>query len=174
MGRWLPEFGDSETWWDVATRVDRRDEFVYNREGPGGGPADGTRFVHGSAGPSGGQAVYDRVHAIAFYEQGCCSWNDVVAAAGVPAPPKDVPARNLLGLSTVRGVRLWLTEAEVMKIYGRATLEPVAGHPGVSVLPYTTWPPRKSIASVHSPCGQFENFFFRANRVILIQLGNGC
>lgn len=121
-----------------------------------------------------GRALYDRAHRIAFFHQGCCAWGEEVAAADAPAPPKSIVARNLLELSTVRGIRLWQTVAEVAKIYGGSTLIPVAGNPGVSVLPYTTWPPRRSANHVRAPCGQFENFFFREHRLILIQLENGC
>jgi len=181
MGRWLPSFGASSVWWDRATRIDKRDGFIYGNERPSSpsflgmqGPDDGSRFVYGTAGPPRGRAVYDRTHRIAFYQQGCCGWSDVVAAADAPAPPKLLLSRDLRNLSTVRGVRLGQTEAEVMATYGKSTPQPVPGHLGVSVLPYTTWPPRKSVTYVHTPCGQFQNFFFRNDRLVLIQLGNGC
>jgi hypothetical protein len=181
MGRWLPTFGPSNEWWDHATHIDKRDGFVYGNERPSSpeflgdqGPDDGARFVYGTAGPPKGRAVYDSIHRIAFYQQGCCGWHDVVAAAGAPAPPKPLPSRELQNLATVRGVRLWETEAEVIATYGKSTPEPVPRHRGVSVLSYTTWPPRKSVTYVHMPCGQFQNFFFRSDRLILIQFGNGC
>jgi hypothetical protein len=91
--------------------------------------------VYGSAGPPKGRAVYDPQHRLAFYEQGCCSWSDVVAAADVSPPPKRVVVRDLRALSTVRGVRLGQTPADVVKIYGRGALIAVKGHPGVFVLP---------------------------------------
>jgi hypothetical protein len=178
MGRWLPMFGYSATWWDQATRIYVRDRFTYENQPMSlnafqPGPEDGTLFVYGSAGPPKGRAVYDPRHRLAFYQQGCCSWSDVVAAADVSAPPKRVVTRDLTGLVTVRGIRLGQTEAAVMKIYGKSKLLPVPRNPGVSVLAYTTWRPRKEVRT-SPPCGQFQNFFFRRGRLILIQLGDGC
>ncbi len=180
MGRWVPTFGESNAWWDHATHVDRTDGFIDgfarqpSKELVGNfGPADGTPFVYGSAGPPKGRAVYDLTHRIAFFDQGCCSWHDVVAAAEVPAPPKRVTTRDLRAIRTIRGIRLWQTKAEVTRIYGAATSQTVAGHRGVTVLAYTTWRPRNEVKSV-PPCGQFENFFFRRDRLVLIQLGDGC
>jgi hypothetical protein len=51
MGRWLPSFGSSIDWWDHATRITKRDGFIYC-------PHDGTRFVYETAGTR-GRAVYD-------------------------------------------------------------------------------------------------------------------
>jgi len=134
--------------------------------------------VYGDAGPTKGYVVYDPVHRIAFYEQGCCSWEDLVAAADTPAPPKPVVMRDLQNLTTMRGVRLGQTVRQVERIYGAATLLAVHGHPHVEFLAYTTWPPY--IHAGHypphwrDPCGQFENFYFRQGRLMLIQLSNGC
>jgi len=61
-----------------------------------------------------------------------------------------------------------------MERYGKSIPQQVLGHRDVSVLSYTTWPPRKSLKVIHTPCGQFQNFFFRDDRLVMIQLGNGC
>jgi hypothetical protein len=177
MGRWLPTFGYGDDQLKYVKRTYRNDAIVYKNERPWlssqflnfWGPADGTRFVYGQAGPPRGAVVYDRAHRIAYYGQGCCSWTEAVAAANVPAPPKYVKASNLQHLSTLRGVRLGQTPAQVQKIYGHTTLRPVGGHPGIAVLAYQALQPSKS-----QDCGQFQNFFFRGNRLILIQLENAC
>jgi len=178
MGRWLPSFGFDATWWDQATRIYVRDRFVYAHQSRSldafdPGPEDGTLFVYGSAGPPKGNVVYDPQHLLTFYEQGCCSWTEVVAAADVQAPPKHVVLRDLTQLSTVRGIRLGLSEVAVMRIYGWSKPLLLAKNPGVTVLAYTTWRPKKEVRTT-PPCGQFENFFFRRHRLILIQLGDGC
>ena len=180
MGRWLPHFGFSSAFWDRATHTGKRDGFVYGkaRSADGGyvgfqGLEEGTAFTYGLAGPPRGFAMYDGARHIAFFSEGCCSSNDVVAAADVAPPPKRLVSRDFRNLVTVRGVRLGQTEAEVMRTHGTATLQRVPGHDGVGVLSYTTWPPAASVGT-HSACGQFQNFYFRKGRLVLIQLGNGC
>ena len=182
IGEWLPTFRFNDAaYWDRATHVKERDGFIYEHEKPlvpdalgFQGPDDGTFFVYGTAGPPKGHAVYDYNHHIAFYEQGCCSGQEVVAASGVPAPPKRLVARDLSSLRTVRGIHLGVSVTDVIRIYGRAKALPIPSHPGVSLLAYTTWPPRNRVKTVQLPCGQFENFWFRGGRLILIQLENGC
>jgi hypothetical protein len=138
------------------------------------GPDDGTPFVYGAAGPTRGHVVYDPAHRIAFFEQGCCSASEVVAAADVVPPPKHVVTNDLSGLSTVRGIRLGETPTAVMQIYGKSKMLTVTGHAGLQMLAYTTWKPFKSVSTVASPCGQFQNFVFRQERLIYIRFGNGC
>ena len=181
IGSWLPSYSESNNPWleGHAGLIHRRDGFVY--EGRtlgldgrfGEAPRDGTFFVYGNAGPPKGYVVYDPAHRIAFYGQGCCSWFDLVAAANAPPPPKRVVHRDLSGLRTVRGVSLGMSPAEVMSIYGRVKFAPLRAHPRMQLLAYTTWPPVTKLAT-GSGCGQFQNFYFRARRLVLIQLGNGC
>jgi len=180
LGKWLPLFVRSNDFWDAATHVSRRDGFVYLGYRPRSddflgfqGPRDGTFFVYGNAGPPKGNVVYDYAHHIAFYKQGCCSWTDVVAAYS-PPPPKRVVNRDLTALHTVRGIHLGMSPQQVQRVYGQARFTRVPGYPNVYVLAYTTWPPSKTVTIVHMPCGQFENFFFKHGRLIMIQLGNGC
>ncbi len=181
IGRWLPTFGIASDRWAQAKRVHQRDGFIYENERPRvpdalgfQGPDDGSFFVYGNAGPPKGHVVYDPKHHVAFYQQGCCSWDDVVAASDVSSPPKHLVSRDLSGLRTVRGIRLGMRPSDVIRIYGSSNLLSVARHDGVSLLAYTTWPPKRSLKSVEEPCGQFENFFFRHDHLVLIQLGNGC
>jgi hypothetical protein len=181
IGAWLPTFGFPSDDTSKDTRVTARDGFVYENEKPSApeylgyqGPYNGTFFVHGNSGPPKGRLVYDYVHHIAFYQQGCCSWNEVVAAAHVAPPPKQVVSHDLTTLHTVRGIHLGMRSADVMRIYGSATLLPLSLHPGVKELAYTTWLPQKPGNPVTLPCGQDESFFFRHDTLILIRLGNGC
>jgi hypothetical protein len=120
--------------------------------------------------------VYDPVHRIVFYGEGCCSWSDLVAAADVRPPRHRIVERDLRALQTLRGVRLGMSPMQVMSVYGRAKLLAVVGHPRVRMLAYTTWPPVASAIQGAGPlqCGQFQTFYFRHQRLVLIQLGNGC
>jgi hypothetical protein len=183
IGAWLPSFGDGDEPWrhGAATTIHQRDGFVY--EGTiliGGywgslGPADGTRFVYGEAGPPKGHVVYDPIHHIAFFEQGCCSFDEVVAATDVAPPPKQVVTRDLSDLHTARGIRFGATSAEVMRIYGTSRPLSVSNHPELKMLAYTTWVSFKSLEGhSHSACGQMENFIFRRDQVVFIQFENGC
>ncbi|MGH7727190.1 MAG: hypothetical protein ACREM2_00140 [Vulcanimicrobiaceae bacterium] len=184
IGTWLPNYlfqYDADPWQTGrATHIAKRDGFVYENEKlpPAQflgveGPFDGTFFVHGDAGPPRGRVVYDYVHRIALYEQGCCAADEVVAALGAPPPPKRVISKDLSGLRTVRGIRFGITPAAVIAIYGKAPLQPIAYHPDLRLLAYTTWP-ASNTHWAHSPCGQMENFVFRHGRLAFIQFGNGC
>lgn len=171
MGAWLPTFGFASDHLKSATRVRQRDGFVYEHQKR---PFDGTFFVYGNAGPPKGRIVYDYAHHIAFFVQGCCSWQDVVAASTDVPPPKHVVSRDLSGLHTVRGVRLGMTTTAVLHIYGHSNVLSVAHAEGVRMLAYTTWPTKDIMKSIDPECGQFEIFYFRHDRLILIQLGDGC
>jgi hypothetical protein len=182
MGAWLPRMiGFNDPWLDGrAKHVDRRDGFVYEghrllAKGLLGfnGPNDGTPFVYGNAGPPKGAAVYDYAHHIAFYGQGCCAWYEVVAAADAPKPPKRVVARDLRGLQTMRGIRLGMSAAAVLRIYGYVTPHQVKGHPGLRLLAYTTWH-TAAASEINWTCGQGQNFVFRTGRLVWMQIANAC
>jgi hypothetical protein len=82
---------------------------------------------------------------------------------------------DLSALHTVRGIRLGMSPGGVTLRYGANTLRRVPRAKDVYVLAYTTWPPKSQVTGiVRSPCGQFQNFYFRNDRLVLIQLGNGC
>jgi hypothetical protein len=175
MGHWLPGGLGSIWGWKGATRVARRDEFQYEHQPQSQapldvkGPYDGTFFVFGNAGPPRGHAVYDYSHHIAFYDVGCCSWQAATEIADAPLPPKHLVHRDLLALSTERGVRLRQTEREVMSIYGKATFSAEPRHPDVRVLSYATEFPFET-----SRCEQTQTFLFREHRLIEIQLTSAC
>jgi hypothetical protein len=97
-----------------------------------------------------------------------------VAAADVPPPPMHVVSRDLRRLSTMRGIRLGQPVADVFKVYGKAHVPAVPGHPDVRLLAYTTWPTRRAMRVSRTQCGQEQQFFFRGDRLVLIRLGNGC
>jgi len=118
-----------------------------------------------------GRVAYDARGGIAFFEQGCCSYNEVVAAAGVDQPPRSVARRDLSGLRTSRGVRLGNSIASVRRIYGYAPLREVPAGRGERVLAYTTRPP---MSRSTGSCGQDEVFVFRGERLVFIQFTNGC
>jgi hypothetical protein len=164
LSAWLPAFANSSAFWDDAVHISQRDEFSYIG-------ANGTSFV---VGPARGRVVYDYTHHIALYHVGCCAWGDVVLGYA-SLPPERVVNRDLTALHTVRGIRLGMSPGGVTLRYGANTLRRVPRAKDVYVLAYTTWPPKSQMIGItRSPCGQFQNFYFRNDRLVLIQLGNGC
>ncbi len=166
VGEWLPQFATPDTYWDGAAHITQRDSFPLSTN-------TGTLAVF-TINLQKAHAIYDTVHRIVFYETGCCSWDEIVLAYESTLPPKSLVNRDLSTLKTTRGVRLGMTSAAVVGIYGVAKPQFVKGHGRVSVLAYTTWPPRNQLSKTRSECGQFQNFYFRNNRLVQIQLGNGC
>src|ERR1700685_172127 len=91
LGRWLPYLGAGD-----GPRTSRTATHVYDgfrqtartseRSFSAFAPV-GTSFSHGDAGPPRGSVVYDPVHRIAFFGEGCCSYFSVVLAADVTPPP---------------------------------------------------------------------------------------
>ncbi len=181
LGRWLPHFAiGGPDWWQQGrtTKIALRDSFARGSVARNlfndGAAGRGTFFVYGSAGPPKGHAMYDVAHHIAFFQQGCCGWGEDVLAAGVGSPPKTVVDRNLRGVSTARGIRLWQTPAEVMRIYGASPLLEVAGKPVIRALAYSTLVAEKSLPRGANACGQFDDSYFRRGRLVLAQIWNGC
>lgn len=180
IGKWLPEMDDwyGFEFFDLkAKRVAFTDAFVYEghkpkwRSGLYAGwalvaPRDGTFFVYGNAGPPKGSLVYDYARNTAFYEQGCCAWSEVVAAAGVMRPPKQVVARNLISLHTLRGVALGQSVREVLRLYGDAHVAVARHHPAIQRLSY--------LHEFDKNCGQSQNFIFKNGKLIYIALINSC
>ena len=166
VGQWLPQYATPDTFWDGATHIAQRDSFARSTN-------NGTLAVF-TINLQKAHVTYDTAHRIVFYETGCCSWDEVVLAYQSTLPPKPLANSDLATLKTARGVQLGMTSAAVTGIYGAAKAQFVKGHGRVSVLAYTTWPPRNKLSKTHSECGQFENFYFQYGRLIQIQLGNGC
>jgi len=181
MGAWLPRQSDASWLVPHAQDSGRRDDFIYEHERtPEGvlgfrGADDGTFFVYGNAGPPKGHAVYDYAQHIAFYDEGCCAWQEAVAAADAALPPKRVVARDLRMLHTVRGIRLGMSEAAVMRIYGRAPRRGIIGQVDSIKLAYTVaYTAPGGANGPPNTCGQWENFVFRSGRLTWIQLVNAC
>jgi len=120
-----------------------------------------------------GHAVYDYAGRIAFYEQGCCAWQEAVAAADTPPPPKRVVARDLSGLRTVRGIRLGMAQAAVMHVYGRTSPHRLEDRSGSVLLAYVTLN-KPTATGQYGTCGQWQNFVFRSDRLVWMQISNAC
>ncbi len=180
LGEWLPSFGDGLEPWRQgrATRVAFHDRFVYEGQllpdKDTGGPSDGRYFVYGTATPVRAKAVYDPSHGLAFYGRGCCTYYEQVLAAGVHPPPVAIPSEDLTRVHTERGIRLGDAPSRVTRIFGRAPLQRVAGHPDVTMLAYTTAFPFAKLQGTGNACGWFQNFAFRAKRLVAIDFTFGC
>jgi hypothetical protein len=114
------------------------------------------------------QAVYDPVHRVVLYHQGCCGWDETVLARA-PSPPDFVIRRDLSAVRTRHGIALGVSAARVVRAYGAARFHASTKAPGLRVLSY--W---RSQHAHFSGCAWFENFVFRGNRLIEIQAGHSC
>ena len=114
------------------------------------------------------QAVYDPVHRVVLYHQGCCGWDETVLARA-PSPPEFVIRRDLSAVRTRHGIALGASPSRVVHAYGPARFHPSTQSPGLRVLSY--W---RSQHVHFSGCAWFDNFVFRANRLIEIQAGHSC
>jgi|GEM_PF-1206325 len=132
-------------------------------------PRDATYFWYGNAGPPRVQAVYDPVRRVVLFEQGCCAWQETVLASVSTPPPYAVKTANLGVLRSRHGIGLGASPSAVRRAYGRAHLYPSTKARGFRVLSYYREQPTSG-----STCGWFENFVFRADRLIEIQAGHGC
>jgi hypothetical protein len=121
-------------------------------------------------GPPHATILYDADHGMVAYYQGCCAWQETVLASVTTRPPRALTPQNLAGLKSPRGIALGASPGAVLRAYGPATLHASTTTRGLRVLSY--------YRSQHAPgspsCGWFENFVFRANRLIEIQAGHGC
>jgi hypothetical protein len=133
----------------------------------------GTSFAYGPAGPMKGAVLYDRAHRIVLYDKGCCAERGFALTANVAPPPKPVSDADLSGVHTMRGVSLGMSQAHVERIYGSTRPHDAKGRPGIATLSYTTMK-TKPTEPGGDPCGQFQSFSFRQNRLISIELLAGC
>ena len=164
LGRWLPR-GEAlfEPWRrHIAARTPLGWNELFRI------PSGATSFWYGDAGPPRVLAVYDRARRVVLYRQGCCTWEETVLAYA-PEPPAHVRAADLATVRSRKGVPLGASSAIVMRAYGRAALHPSTTAPGLRVLSYY-----EMQDTAGSTCGWFENFVFRANRLIEIEAGHGC
>ncbi len=135
------------------------------------GISGGTFFVYGEAGPPRGHAVYDRVHRIALYDEGCCSWHHVVAAANTPVPPKSLVSRSLSALHTKHGLRLGDPSRAVMSIFGPAIAHAVAGAPSETTISYIRMEPQPAHSS---SCDAMTTFLFAHDRLRAMDFMKEC
>lgn len=175
MGRWLPQIPNARELRVAPTTV--ADEIV-DPAGRGElefmeqrGVYQGTLFVYGKAGPPKGHAVYDPLHRIAYYDEGCCSWHHVVIASNVLPPPKKIATRSLTRLKTKRGVELGVEATLIRSIYGPATQRVVAKAPDQSTLSYTR---AINHPAPYSPCEARTTFLFARNRLIGMDFTYSC
>lgn len=178
LGRWLPVLSDPFASFDESTVVKRiafSDAFIYENRMPqptrfwglqNWGPPDGTFFVYGNAGPPKGRVVYDYAHEIAFYDQGCCAWHEVVLTKGFPAPPKRVVDRDLTRVRTVRGIALGQPVSTLLRIYGTTKPTRISKQFDLELYRY--------YHTFDKNCGQGENFVYKNGRLVYIQLANSC
>lgn len=165
LGAWLPHYEELFVPW-------RRH---HAADGPLGWnemftvPADSTFFWYGDAGPPKVNLVYDPLRRVALFRQGCCAWDETILAAVTKPPPSTVKTAHLGAVRTRRGIGLGASPSAVRRAYGAAVIYPSTTKRGFRVLSYY----RKQV-TMGSDCGWFENFVFRANRLVEIQAGHGC
>ncbi len=173
LGRWLTG-GDRSAFWryKASTPVHKTDAFRYGTAHRSE-PTDGTFVVFGQAGPEKGNAVYDRSNGIVFFNVGCCTWYDVVAAAGAEPPPKSLVARNLAALTTRRGIRLGQTVGDVRRIYGPSPLRSAANQKAFRILSYASTR-KDNFSLTAASCLMTYDFYFKRGRLAMIDFGEGC
>ena len=131
-------------------------------------PNNATSFGFGDAGP-GGELVYDPARGIVLNRRGCCAWWETVLMVAPKPPPQPAQTADLSAIRAGHAIALGASTADVVRAYGPARLHASTTTAGLRVLSY--------YRNRHVPgsgCGWFENFVFRANRLIEIQAGNGC
>jgi hypothetical protein len=131
----------------------------------------GTFFVYGLAGPPRGHAIYDAVHHIAYYDEGCCSWHHVVLASNVKPPPKGLVSRSLVALRTKCGIKLGDPPSRIRATYGPAPFLAVAGAPEERRLRYV-----RALVSpgMSPPCDATTTFLFERGRLVGMDFSQAC
>lgn len=178
MGAWLPRVPQSAMSEGTRPSTTSVHDEIIDPAGVGG-PAflgqrsvfSGTDFVYGKAGPPKGSAVYDPVHRIAYYAEGCCAWHHVVLASNVDAPPKHVATRILTGLRTRRGIALGDSPERVRATYGPAPLRPAPRRIEEATLAYIRV---IRFPKPYSPCEEANTFLFQHGRLIAMDFTDAC
>jgi hypothetical protein len=135
-----------------------------------GGPIFGTSFVYGNAGPTMGTAVYDRVHRIVYYAEGCCAWHHVVVASNVGPPPKLLVMRSLLKLRSSLGIKLGDPPSRIRATYGPAPFHSVPGSSTEQLLRYV-----RPLAVRRDPtCDDMTTFLFNRGRLTGMDFRREC
>ena len=130
-----------------------------------GGPADGAAYYF-LVGKDTWHVVYDPVHRMAYYGEGCCSYHREVLVRVHTTAPRSVPRRDLSTMRTARGMRLGMTVAQVERREGPAprTMGPTGK--GRTALAY--W------SRVGKQCSQERTFVFVHDRLQAIHVVEGC
>jgi hypothetical protein len=176
VGLWLPRFAAIGSSGPSGTPTRVVDEIV-DPAGRGKlaflwlrGVVGGTFVVYGSAGPPRAHVVYDPVHRIAYYDEGCCSWHHVVLASNVNPPPKPIASRSLVELRTARGIELGDDASRILATYGPAPFHPEAGAPSEQFLRYH----RVLFHPGSSPCDAITTFLFDRGRLAAMDFQQAC
>jgi len=174
LGAWLPtflEFGPEPSGMNRVTRGVPADVFVFSADGKRRTPPFGATFFSFSSALPKGSIIYDPAHHLVLYSQSCCAHGEQVLSHTTSPPPVHVRAADLRVVHTKAGITIGSRAADVIKRYGPATAYPVSGHPGLSVLSYTS---RRSANDERHPCGSDQSFVLKDGRVIGIQLSGAC
>jgi hypothetical protein len=177
---WLPYYGDALdlSRHHAATVVGSShvDQFVYHGRvlglvWDGVEPSDGKfTMVEWPGGYGKGRIVYDYAHDLVLYKVVCCSLGEQVLARSALRPSRRLPNSDLSRVHTQRGIALGESLADVRRIDGNAASLPVPSHAGLRMLSYAAL----RAVSPNSECGQWQTFIFRNDRLISIELENGC
>ena len=119
--------------------------------------------------PGDARVVYDPVHRIVLYYDGCCAYQETVLATVAGPPPRKLPFASLGALRTAHGIALGASPRAVQRAYGPARLHRSTVAHELRVLSYY-----RDHRLTGSSCGWFENFVFRANRLTEIHAGHSC
>jgi len=115
-----------------------------------------------------GRIVYDYAHDLVFYNVGCCSLGEQVLARSTLPPSRRLPNSDLSRVHTQRGIALGDSIADVRRIDGDAASLPVPMHADLRMLSYAAY------SQPSHECGEWQTFVFRSDRLISIELDNGC
>jgi hypothetical protein len=112
------------------------------------------------------RVVYDPVHRIAFYSEGCCSFGYGVLMRTSTVAPAAVPRRDLGAMRTTRGVQLGMNASQVEAREGPAlrTMGPAPN--GRTALAYST--------VLGADCVEQRTFVFARGRRDAIDVLQGC
>ena len=134
-------------------------------------PSDGTSaLVQWPGGYGKGRIVYDYAHDLVFYKVACCSLGEQVLARSAQRPSRRLPNADLSRVRTSRGIALGDSMAEVRRIDGNAASLRVPSHADLRMLSYAAL--RTGLPNPE--CGEWQTFVFRSDRLISIELDNGC
>jgi hypothetical protein len=155
----------------TVNRTRLRDHLIGYDAPPSGfggvaGPGDGATYGF-MVGKDTWTVVYDAVHRLAYYGEGCCAFGYGVLMRTTTAAPPSVPRRDLSRMRTVRGIRLGMNARQVQAREGPAPRALGPSRSGRTALVYTTTlGPRN--------CVEQRTFVFGRGRLEAIDVLRGC